>query len=184
MDRQTPIMDALHSVCFDSKARFCMPGHKGDTGFFGGDMLRLDITELPGVDNLLAPSGAIKQSQELHADFIGACEVHYTTGGSTAGVLAMLSLFGGKKVIFARGVHASAANAIVMFDIKPVYLPSLACDYPSVTSLEAVKTALKENRDAAAVFIVYPNYFGLCCDIMGISALAHKAGIALVVDGA
>ena len=71
-----------------------------------------------------------------------------------------------------------------MFDIKPVYLPSLACDYPSVTSLEAVKTALKENRDAAAVFIVYPNYFGLCCDIMGISALAHKAGIALVVDGA
>ena len=184
MERQTPIMDAIYSVCEDSAARFCMPGHKGDTGFFGGDMLKFDITELPGTDNLLAPSGAIKKSEQLHADYIGAEQVHYTTGGSTAGVHAMLSLFCGKKVIFARGVHASVANAIVMFAITPVYLPSEACDYPSVTSAQAIKIALKKNKDAAAVFIVYPNYFGLCCDIAGIEQIAHKAGTALVVDGA
>ncbi|MBT3319332.1 MAG: aminotransferase class I/II-fold pyridoxal phosphate-dependent enzyme [Clostridia bacterium] len=184
MERKTPIMDAIYSAAKDSKARFCMPGHKGDTGFFGGDMLRFDITELPGVDNLLAPSGVIKQSEQLHADFIGAEQAHYTTGGSTAGVHAMLSLFGGKKVIFARGVHASVANAIVMFDIKPVYLPSQACDYPRVTSTDAVKTALGQHKDAVAVFIVYPNYFGLCCDIAGIARITHKAGIPLVVDGA
>ena len=54
MERKTPIMDALYALCEDTKARFCMPGHKGDPGFFGGDMLKYDITELPGTDNLLA----------------------------------------------------------------------------------------------------------------------------------
>ncbi len=184
MERRTPIMDALYSVCEDSRARFCMPGHKGDNGFFGGELLNYDVTELCGLDNLMSPHGAIKESQDIHAEFIGASAVHYTTGGSTAGVLAMLSLFAGKKVIFPRGIHISAANAITLFDIRPIYLPSKACDYPAITAVEDVKKALRENRDAAAVFITYPNYFGLCCDIAAIAGLAHKMGLALLVDGA
>ena len=184
MERKTPIMDALYSVCEYTKARFCMPGHKGDTGFFGGELLEYDVTELYGLDNLMSPQGAILQSQDIHAEFIGAAGVHYTTGGSTAGVLAMLSLFAGKKVIFPRGIHISAANAITLFDIRPVYLASKPCDYPALTGVDEIKTALRENKDAAAVFITYPNYFGLCCDISGIAELAHKAGLPLLVDGA
>lgn len=184
MDRQTPIMDAIYTVGQSSKARLCMPGHKGDTGFFGGDMLRYDLTELPGTDNLLAPEGAIKQSQQLHADYIGAQAVHYTTGGSTAGVLAMLSLFRGQKVIFPRGIHQSAANAIHMFAIYPIYLPSTVVDYPAVPRVEDIQQALKAHKDAAAVFIVYPNYFGLCCDIERIAELVHRRGIPLIMDAA
>ncbi len=184
MERRTPIMDALYSVCEDSRARFCMPGHKGDTGFFGGELLKYDVTELTGLDNLMSPHGAIKESQDLHAEFIGASAVHYTTGGSTTGVLAMLSLFAGKKVVFPRGIHISAANAITLFDIRPIYLPSRACDYPALTAVEDVKKTLLENRDAAAVFMTYPNYFGLCSDIASIAGLVHKMGIPLLVDGA
>lgn len=184
MDRQTPIMDALAAVCGDAKASFCMPGHKGDAGFFGGAMLRCDITELPGADNLHNPTGAIRQSQALHAAYIGADAAYYTTGGSSAGVLAALSLFRGKKVVFPRGVHASAANAIFMFGVTPVFLSAPPCDYPAVVRAEDVKAALRENRDAAAVFVTYPNYFGLCCDIEAIAHLAHKAGIPLVADAA
>jgi len=161
-----------------------MPGHKGDAGFFGGDMLRFDITELPGADNLLAPAGAIARSQALHAEFIGAREAHYTTGGSTAGNLAMLSLFRGKKVIFSRGIHPSAAGAIQMMDITPVYLGAAPCDYPSTPAEADVSTSIKAHKDAAAVFVVYSNYFGLCCDIERIAELAHKAGIMLAVDAA
>ncbi|MDD5017704.1 MAG: arginine decarboxylase SpeA, partial [Eubacteriales bacterium] len=69
MERQTPIMDAIGTLCGSAKARFCTPGHKGDPGFFGGEMLGLDITELPGADNLLNPNGAIKKSQDLHAEY-------------------------------------------------------------------------------------------------------------------
>ncbi len=184
MDRQTPIMDAVATVCGNSKYRFCMPGHKGDPGYFGGDMLWCDITELPGADNLLYPTGAIMQSQKHHADYIGAAAAFYTTGGSTAGVLAMLSLFRGKKVIFPRGVHVSAANAVYLFGIIPVFLEAQPCDYPAVVDPEDIKEALRVHKDAAAVFITYPNYFGLCCDIESIAQIAHKAGVPLVVDAA
>lgn len=184
MNRQTPIMDAVFLISEDSKARLCMPGHKGDNGFFGGDMLGLDITELPGADNLLMPMGAIKRSQDLHADFIGAKAAFYTTGGSTAGNLAMLSLFRGRKVIFPRGIHQSAANAVSMFDITPVYLSASACDYPAVVRTDDIKDALRTHKDASAVYIIYPNYFGMCCNIEHIAEIAHKAGAALVVDAA
>ncbi len=184
MERQTPIMDALYDISGSSKARFCMPGHKGDSGYFGGEMLKYDITELPGADNLLKPSGAIKKSQDLHANFIRAGAAYYTTGGSTAGVLAMLSLYRGKKVIFPRGIHISAANAIRMFEIKPVFLASQPCDYPFVVSAADIKAALSTNRDAAAVFIVYPSYYGICCDIQSIAQIAHKAKVPLLVDAA
>ena len=184
MDRKTPIMDALGTLTGDIKARFCMPGHKGDTGFFGGDLLRLDITELPGADNLLQPAGVIATSQDLHAQFIEAGTVHYTTGGSTAGILAMLALFRGKKVIFPRGIHISAANAVFMFGITPVYLDLAPCDYPAVVTPEQIRAALRTHKDAAAVFIVYPNYFGLCCDIEAIAEIVHKAGLPLLVDAA
>ena len=184
MERQMPIIDALSAIGGGAAAMLCMPGHKGDTGFFCGDTLKLDITELPGADNLLCPEGVIEESQRLHADFIDAGAAFYTTGGSTAGVLAMLSLFRGKKVIFPRGVHFSAANAIFMFGITPVYLRWPPCDYPAVVSAEDVKAALLANRDAAAVFIVYPNYFGFCCDIEAIAQIAHKMGVPLVVDAA
>lgn len=184
MERQTPIMDAVAAVCSDAKAFFCMPGHKGDTGYFGGELLRCDLTELPGADNLQNPTGAIRQSQALHAKFIGADAVYYTTGGSTTAVLAMLSLFRGKKVIFPRGVHQSAANAISLFGVTPVFMDARPCDYPSVTKAEDVRAALRTHKDAAAVFVTYPNYFGLCCDIEAIAQLAHKAGIPLVADAA
>jgi len=184
MGRQTPIMDALGAICANTRARFCMPGHKGDTGFFCGDVLALDITEVPGADNLLFPSGAILESERLHAQFIGARSVHYTTCGSTAGVFAMLSLFSGKKVIFPRGIHLSAANAVSLFGITPVMLDPVPGDYPQVANARDVKTALLKNKDAAAVFITYPNYFGFCCDIEEIARITHRHGIPLLVDAA
>lgn len=184
MERKTPILDSLYGICGAAAVRLCMPGHKGDPGYFCGDALKFDITELPGADNLLAPEGAIAASQRLHADFIDAEAAYYTTGGSTAGVLAMLWLFRGKKVIFPRGIHLSAANAVFMFGVTPVYLSSPPSDYPPVVNVEDIKAALRAHRDAAAVFIVYPNYFGLCCDIEAAVQAAHKAGIPLLVDAA
>ena len=44
MNRQTPIMDAMAAVADTARVRLCMPGHKGDTGYFGGEMLWYDIT--------------------------------------------------------------------------------------------------------------------------------------------
>jgi arginine/lysine/ornithine decarboxylase len=177
-------MDALHAIAEKAPARLCMPGHKGDTGFFGGELLRCDITELAGADNLMCPAGAIAESEALHAAFVGAEASFFTTNGSTAGNQAMGFLYRGKNVIFPRGVPVSVANAISLFSITPVFLNAAPCDYPAVTEAEAVRAALKAHRDAAAVFVTYPNYFGLCCDLSAIASAAHRAGAALIVDAA
>lgn len=184
MERKTPVMDAVALICGGARVRFTMPGHKGDAGFFGGDMLACDITELPGADNLLKPTGAILESQRLHAQYIGAAAAFFTTGGATAGILSMLSLFRGKKVIFPRGVHLSAANGISMHGVTPVFLDAAPSDYPAVMDASALREALRIHRDADAVFVTYPNYFGLCCDIEEIAKAAHRAGIPLLVDAA
>ena len=184
MKRQTPVMDAIASINDKAKAFFCMPGHKCDTGFFGGSLLGCDITELSGADNLHNAHGAIEQSQTLHADYIGAEAAYYTTCGSTAGILAMLALFKDKKVIFPRGIHKSVANAIDIYHINPIFLNSLPCDYPSVVKVSDIKSALKEHKNAAAVFVTYPNYFGFCCDIKSIANIAHNAGIPVLADAA
>ena len=184
MDRQTPIMSAVHKTSDQAKARFCTPGHKGDTGFFCGSMLGFDITEVPGLDNLQHPDGIISRSQTMHAEYIDAGSVFYTTGGSTACNFAMLSLFRGRKVIFPRGIHLSAANAVFLLGITPVYLDAAPNDYPAVVQADAIQNALRTHKDAAAVFVVYPNYFGLCCDIENIAHIVHKAGLPLIVDAA
>ena len=162
MNRQTPIMDAMAAVADNARVRLCMPGHKGDTGFFGGEMLWYDITELPGADNLLMPTGAIQKSQALHAEYVGADTAAYITGGSTTGILAMLSMFRGKKVIFPRGVHLSAANAVFTFGIQPVYLdPPPGGDYPGVVRPRMSGAALKLHRDSAACSSPTPTISGL-----------------------
>ena len=67
-----------------------MPGHKRKP-LFGGmwdDVFRLDVTEVPGTDDLHHAAGPILESQKAAAEIYGAAYSHYLVGGSTAGILA------------------------------------------------------------------------------------------------
>ena len=183
-----PIVDMLTHLADDSKVRFHMPGHKGREGFLPYDVLRYDITELLGTDNLYMPSGVIEESQKRSAAGLGARACFYLVGGSSAGVAAsLLSAAGhGEKVLFARDFHLSAISGIILAGIKPVFVyPSSKNRYlPSVVTLEDFRQAIFDNQDAKAVYLTYPNYYGLCPDLNGIAALAHQMGLAVVVDAA
>jgi arginine/lysine/ornithine decarboxylase len=165
-----------------------MPGHKGRLGFLPPDVLKYDVTELAGTDNLYMPSGVICQSQKLNAPSYSARSCFYLVNGSSIGVMAsLLSVAGpGEKVIFARDFHLSAASGIILSGIKPVFCyPSAKNTYlPGVVSLQDVKKVISENEDAQAVYLTYPNYYGLCPDLNEIAALAHSVGMFVVVDGA
>ena len=70
-----------------------MPGHKRKA-LFGGmwdEMFRLDVTEVPGTDDLHHATGAILESERAAAAAVGAAYCHYLVGGSTAGILASVS---------------------------------------------------------------------------------------------
>lgn len=184
----TPIIEMLERVAKENRARFCMPGHKGKQGFLPEAVHALDITELPGADNLYHPDGAIRKSQELHAKHIGARESFFLVNGSSCGAqAAVLSvLCPGDTVIVARDIHLSAIHAFIMAGVKPVFVyPSAEeTDVPCVVSVEDIARVVKLHKKAKAIYLTYPNYYGLCADLNGICAVAHDAGMKVICDAA
>ena len=166
-------------------ARFFMPGHKG----YGKISLSDDVTELDGTDDLHNPTGIIKKAQEKAARIFGARETFFLVNGSTSGSHAMLgaACCPGDKVIITAGCHISAINAMVIFDLRPVFVYpkyNLLFDmYEAITPVELEK-ALTQNPDATAVFVTSPTYFGVCADIAGLKKVAEKYNAVLLVDEA
>ena len=189
MDRETPLLDMIRQYIALNAVRFHMPGHKGDPEYFGGDLLKGDITELSFSDNLLCPQGVIGEMQELYARRVGAEKSYLSVNGSSACVLAMVcaAVREGEKIIMARDIHVSATNALILSGAEPVFLDieeDPVSGLPGAVSAETVREAIKENPEAKAVFVTYPNYFGMCADLGAIAEAAHQADLPLLVDGA
>lgn len=93
----------------------------------------------------------------------------------------------GKKIIMARNCHKSAFNALVLGDIKPVYVyPEMIEKYGISGSVSPgeIDRLLTENHDAEAVILPSPNYYGICSDIRAIAEVVHKYDKVLIVDQA
>ena len=68
-----------------------MPGHKMGKGFsstpigreFSKNVLKFDITEVDGVDNLHNQSSIILEASERLADFYGSKKSYFLVNGST-----------------------------------------------------------------------------------------------------
>jgi arginine decarboxylase len=193
---QTPIIDALQEWVATYHAPFYTPGHKRGIGInpllkarWGADVLKWDLPELPGLDNLHAPSGIIESAQALAAEVFGAQQTWFLVNGSTAGVIgAILATCGdGDKIILPRNIHSSAiagiihAGAVPIF-INPEYQPDLDLTH-SITP-ESVKFALEQHPDAKAVMLVYPTYYGAGGDLGAIAEIVHSYGMPLLVDEA
>jgi arginine/lysine/ornithine decarboxylase len=169
------------------KIRMHMPGSKGKhLGFLNG-VFKYDFTEISGMDNLYSPQGIIQDYQDEFADHIEAEKVFFLVNGSSSGVLSLLSLFSGKKVLMGRDFHISAGNAITLFNITPIYVyPDIMKEtgIVGVISYSQVKKALLEEPDITAIYLTYPNYYGFCADIKKIGALAHENNIPIILDAA
>jgi arginine decarboxylase len=192
----TPIVDGLQEWISTVHAPFYTPGHKRGIGMnpllknqWGDRVLGWDLPELPGLDNLQAPSGIIEQAQILAAEAFGAQQTWFLVNGSTAGVIAaILATCGeGEKIILPRNIHSSAiagiihAGAVPIF-INPEYDPIL--DIAHSITPESVKLALMRHPDARAVMVVYPTYYGVCGDLAAIAEIVHSYNLPLLVDEA
>lgn len=170
---------------------FAMPGHKGGTWIAPPlhRPLELDITELPGTDNMHHPDGILRDALERIAAAYGAAHSYFSVNGSSAGILAALHFAASRcvKGIVDRNCHISVLNALCLTGLQPVYLqPQLSADVgiPGAISPESIKDALHNHPDAGFVFLTSPNYFGLCSDIARIAEIVHAAGNYLIVDEA
>jgi arginine decarboxylase len=193
---QAPIVDALREWVSKSHAPFYTPGHKRGIGMnpllkdrWGAQIFGWDLPELPGLDNLHAPSGVIQQAQILAAEVFGAQQTWFLVNGSTAGVIAaILATCGeGDKIILPRNIHSSAIAGIIHAGAVPIFIDPAydrSLDIAHSITPESVKFALEQHPDAKAVMLVYPTYYGACGDLAAIGEIVHSYNIPLLVDEA
>lgn len=192
---RAPIYEALERFRKMRVVPFDVPGHKRGRGnpeltaLLGEKCVGMDVNSMKPLDNLCHPVSVIREAEELAAEAFGAAHAFLMVGGTTSAVQSMvLSVAGrGDKIILPRNVHRSVMGAMVLCGAVPVYV-NPECDdrlgIPLGMSLSAVEKAIRENPDAKAVLVNNPTYYGICSDLRGIVALAHKNGMLCLADEA
>lgn len=169
---------------------FHMPGHKRMieklpewNGF------QIDLTEIDGFDDLYHANGILKQAMEKAARVFKAEYSYFLVNGSTGGILSAIDAVTkrGDKVIMARNCHKAVYHAILLKQLKPVYLFPEWIEELEINGgvkPEKLERLLEENRDCRAVILTSPTYEGVVSDISEITRIAHRFQIPVIVDEA
>lgn len=191
----TPIYDFVKAYAESDSVRGHMPGHKGNNCYSetaGNEISAVfpyDITEIKGADALFEADGIIAESERNAAKLFGTKATFYSAGGSTLCIQAMLAVCAkqGEKIIAARNSHKALHSACILLGLSPVWIYPEFEDGSVVSgnvTAESVKKLLKENPDAACVYITSPDYLGAVSDVKAIAEAAHSFGKPLIVDNA
>ncbi len=195
MNRQIPLLDAIREHLQTNPLPLHVPGHKMGRGFpnelavWLGQAVKLDLTELPGLDDLHQPEGAIQAAQQLAAQAFQSDETFFLVGGSTAGNMAMILTVcrPGDTIVIPRNAHKSVHNAVMLAGARPVYLyPDVDERFgiPTAVQPKEVRRVLEEYPEAVAVLITSPTYQGVCSDLAAIAEEVHRLSKLLLVDEA
>lgn len=155
---------------------FHTPGHKVN-GW--------DITELSYSDNLACPQGVILQAERDAAHILGSAASFFLTDGSTSGVLSMLYALaksGASSLAFPENAHRSVYNGCKLLGLRPVLIP--VPRLRSVT-LQPAETAVAAGlKEADALLLTSPDYYGNLANWKSARALCDAAKKPLLADGA
>ena len=97
------------------------------------------------------------------------------------------TLAAGDLVMIPRNVHRSVISGLILSGAVPIFLPiefDAEFNLPLNVSVTTIERAIKKFPQARAILLVSPNYYGVAADLEKISALAHEAGMILLVDEA
>lgn len=178
-------MDMLESA--SRRLSLHMPGGQGKGPFGSIDPYLLDTTETGMTDDLYAPCSGIEKAQQLAARSAGAAHTLMLTGGSTAGMHAMLLYAArrGEKVILPRNVHISALHLCATAGLEPVFVPvSYTPSGRPYTTFAHYERIIAGNRDAKAVLLLNPDYYGTLAPVQAVAELAHRQGMLVLCDEA
>ncbi|EDL63782.1 aminotransferase class I/II-fold pyridoxal phosphate-dependent enzyme [Bacillus sp. SG-1] len=186
-----PLVEALQYHEKRDPVSFHVPGHKNGKLLNGqaGEFLQYDVTELTGLDDLHAPSEAIREAQELLADHFQTRKSYFLVNGSTVGNLAMIMgvCKEGDIVFVQRNCHKSILNGLKLANVQPVFLhPEFDEETATTTGISqgTLKEAIGKYAKAKAVILTYPTYYGMVYDLHSIIELAHKHGMKVLIDEA
>ncbi len=188
----TNFYDSLKAFAAQKPLRAHMPGHKGKSlPMQEWDALAaLDFTELAPTGNLYGDGDDwLEEAERLWAWDWGMDTAFFATGGSTQGIFTLFSLFTrpGDTVLIDRVSHRSVHNALVLFDLHPIWLERewdaqhAVAGAPRPDRLEA---ALCAHPEITAVLLTSPTYYGVCAPLDEAAAICHAHGAKLLCDGA
>jgi arginine decarboxylase len=164
------------------------PGHKQRQDLVGA--------VVAGDAPLYGALDSIKHADKLRADaearaaaLWGADWCRFSVAGSTHGNQALCLAIGrpGQEVIVTRTLHRSLLLGLVLAGLRPVWVrPDIdpGSGLPGAVPVGAVRDALAAHPDACGVILGDPSYVGTTGDLAGHAAVAHAAGVPLIVDAA
>jgi arginine decarboxylase len=194
--RKTPYFQALLDYVDAGVLPFHTPGHIQGNGmdlafreFVGDNICAIDLTPMPGIDDLLQPTESIREAQALAAEAWGADNTFFLINGSTSGnqCMMMTAVNPGDKIAVPRNSHKSMLGGLVMSGAEPIYMlpevdEELRMDH--CVTPETVAQTLREHPDLVAIYLVSPTYYGVAADLVSIERIVHDAGKLLLVDEA
>ncbi|HHT50483.1 MAG TPA: aminotransferase class I/II-fold pyridoxal phosphate-dependent enzyme [Eubacteriaceae bacterium] len=185
------ILKGLELLKAENLCSLHMPGHKGRLKFpdIMNNIGEIDITEIPGSDNLHKAQGMILAAQERAARIFGAEKTYFLINGTTGGILSMmLSQCRPKdKILVPRNCHRSVWNGLILGDLIPIYIQPKIHPKTGIglsISPEDVEEKLREHPDIKAALITYPTFYGSCSDLKKIRELLYAKNKLLLVDEA
>ena len=192
---ETPLFDQLILHNGKKPISLHVPGHKYGKLFmeqkqsYFREILKLDVTELSGLDDLHSPEGVIRDAEDLLSQLYGTQSSYFLVNGSTVGNLAMImaTLNENDVVLVQRNCHKSVLNAIQLTQAKAVFLDPIFHHNWGVAggvTVQLVNEALELYPNVKAMIFTYPNYYGMVNELEEIIELAHTRQIPVLVDEA
>ena len=175
---------------------FHTPGHQQGRGcseeyraLMEKNCLRLDLTEIPDLDNIKNPTGCLRAAQELAAAVYGAVRTFFLVNGSTVGLHAALLALNKPEaeIIIPGNAHVSVLNGLVLSGGRPVFVPTeidRTWGIPLGVAPEQILSTVARKKDINAVLISQPTYQGTGTDIGEICRALKKEGVPLIADEA
>ncbi|MEW6424439.1 MAG: aminotransferase class I/II-fold pyridoxal phosphate-dependent enzyme [Bacillota bacterium] len=190
---ETPLYTALRRHIGQGCAHLHVPAHRQGEALPSllkqQNFFQMDLTELPGLDNLHSPGGPIARAQELAAQLYGAEAAFFLVNGATAGLQALLlaACRPGEKIVVARDSHRSVLAGLVFSGADPVFVePAVLDEFGIPAGIDPARLArvLEERPGARGVFAVYPNYYGVAAGLRDLVGVAHAKEKPFLVDEA
>lgn len=196
-----PYLAALLAHARSPIERLTVPGHKGGAAAPGatrdafGAAVALDVPLLlEGLDLPLAddPDGEeppLAAAERLATEAWGAARTWFLTAGATQGNLAacLAVAAGGAPVLVQRSAHTSTFNGLVLAGAEVVtVMPEIdhRRGIAHAVTPAALEVALVQSPGVRAVLLTSPTYHGTAADLRSLVRVAHRRGVAVVVDEA
>ncbi|MBN2794863.1 MAG: aminotransferase class V-fold PLP-dependent enzyme [Clostridia bacterium] len=188
------LIETLKSIKEENLISFHVPGHKYHPLFLKeleafDHILQMDITEIPGSDDLFHPETCLLKAQEEASNLYRVKQSFFLVNGTTSGIYAMIMTVTkpGDKILVSRDCHRAVYDGILLGQLNVAYIePEIhnRLNIPLGLTLESIKVAVDENPEAKALVLTYPNYYGVGCDLKSIASYLKSKNILFLIDAA